>query len=111
MNQFNSGPSINSYNKLSHWFDFTNPSAVKIRNAEATAVIPGVNGGNPIGTIDRTNALTDVTDAVDWCSGNVNLEDYYQSDKLHPNAAGVHLMVEGIKPFLADLIEIVISKD
>ena len=42
---------------------------------------------------------------------DVNLADYYQSDKLHPNAAGVHLMVEGIKPFLADLIEIVISKD
>ena len=42
---------------------------------------------------------------------DVNLEDYYQSDKLHPNAAGVHLMVEGIKPFLADLIEIVISED
>ena len=42
---------------------------------------------------------------------DVNLADYYQSDKLHPNAAGVHLMVEGIKPFLADLIEIMISKD
>ena len=42
---------------------------------------------------------------------NVNLADYYQSDKLHPNAAGVHLMVEGIKPFLADLIELIISED
>ena len=62
--------------KVFLWFDFTNPSAVKIRNAETTAVIPGVNGGNPIGTIDRTNALTDVTDAVDWCGSNANLEDY-----------------------------------
>ena len=42
---------------------------------------------------------------------NVNLADYYQSDKLHPNAAGVHLMVEGIKPFLADLLELVLLED
>ena len=42
---------------------------------------------------------------------NVNLADYYQSDKLHPNAAGVYLMVEGIKPFLADLIELVLLED
>ena len=42
---------------------------------------------------------------------DVNLADYYQSDKLHPNAAGVHLMVEGIKPFLADLIELVLLED
>ena len=42
---------------------------------------------------------------------NVNLADYYQSDKLHPNAAGVHLIVEGIKPFLADLLELVLLED
>ena len=36
----------------------------------------------------------------------LNLADYYQSDKLHPNAAGVNLMVEGIKPFLVHLIEL-----
>ena len=30
MNQFNSGPSINAYNKLSHWFDFSNPGILKV---------------------------------------------------------------------------------
>ena len=30
MNQFNSGPSINSYNKLSHWFDFSTTGILKI---------------------------------------------------------------------------------
>ena len=30
MNQFNSGPSINTYNKLSHWFDFSNPGILKV---------------------------------------------------------------------------------
>ena len=30
MNQFNSGPSIKTYNKLSHWFDFTNPGILKV---------------------------------------------------------------------------------
>ena len=30
MNQFNSGPSVNTYNKLSHWFDFSNPGILKV---------------------------------------------------------------------------------
>ena len=30
MKQFNSGPSINTYNKLSHWFDFSNPGILKV---------------------------------------------------------------------------------
>jgi len=30
MKQFNSGPSINTYNKLSHWFDFSNPGILRV---------------------------------------------------------------------------------
>ena len=30
MNQFNSGPSISTYNKLSHWFDFSDPRTLKV---------------------------------------------------------------------------------
>ena len=30
MKQFNSGPSINTYNKLSHWFDFSNFGILKV---------------------------------------------------------------------------------
>ena len=30
MKQFNSGPSINTYNKLSHWFDFSNLGILKV---------------------------------------------------------------------------------
>ena len=30
MNQFKSGPSINTYNKLSHWFDLSNPGILKV---------------------------------------------------------------------------------
>ena len=30
MNQFNSGPSISTYNKLSHWFDFSDPGTLKV---------------------------------------------------------------------------------
>ena len=30
MKQFNSGPSINTYNKLSHWFDFSIPGILRV---------------------------------------------------------------------------------
>jgi len=41
---------------------------------------------------------------------NVQLEKYYQADKLHPNADGVLLIVDGLIPFLIELIELTKSK-
>jgi|TARA_A100001011_G_scaffold350045_1_gene389031 hypothetical protein len=59
-----------SQGKVFLWFDFSNASAVKVKTAQAGSVIAGVNSGNPVA------ANTDVTDAVDWCSGNSSIEDY-----------------------------------
>ena len=42
---------------------------------------------------------------------NVQLEKYYQADKLHPNADGVLLIVDGLIPFLIELIELTKSKN
>ena len=41
---------------------------------------------------------------------NLQLEKYYQADKLHPNANGVLLIVDGLIPFLIELIELTKSK-
>ena len=41
---------------------------------------------------------------------NVQLEKYYQADKLHPNADGVLLIVDGLIPFLIELIATTKSK-
>ena len=41
---------------------------------------------------------------------NAQLEKYYQADKLHPNVDGVLLIVDGITPFLIELIELTKSK-
>jgi len=42
---------------------------------------------------------------------NAQLEKYYQADKIHPNADGVLLIVNGITPFLIELIEVIKSKN
>lgn len=42
---------------------------------------------------------------------NLQLEKYYQADKLHPNADGVLLIVDGLIPFLIELIELTKSKN
>ena len=41
---------------------------------------------------------------------DVHLEKYYQADKLHPNADGVLLIVDGLIPFLIELIKLTKSK-
>ncbi len=41
---------------------------------------------------------------------NLQLEKYYQADKLHPNADGVLLIVDGLIPFLIELIELTKKK-
>ena len=41
---------------------------------------------------------------------NLQLEKYYQADKLHPNADGVLLIVGGLIPSLIELIELTKSK-
>ena len=42
---------------------------------------------------------------------NAQLEKYYQADKIHPNVDGVLLIVNGITPFLIELIEVIKSKN
>ena len=41
---------------------------------------------------------------------NLQLEKYYQADKLHPNADGVLLIVDGLIPVLIELIELTKSR-
>ena len=39
------------------------------------------------------------------------VEKYFQADMIHPNVDGVLLIVNGITPFLIELIEVIKSKD
>ena len=42
-------------------------------------------------------------------ANRLNVMEYFQADRMHPNAKGVSLIVEGISPFVLKLIELIKS--